>query len=395
MEKEITAALKQRSALFVLFFVTGVALSSWVTRTPDIRNLLGASIGEMGTLMLGLSCGAMVGLLGANTLIRYTSTRWVASGGVILLPTGLLLIAASCLTTSWSLMVIGLFIFGFGMGSSEIPINLEGSRLETTLNKTFLPKLHGFFSSGVTIGALIGIILTHLEFPVYWHLGCVALLIAVPILRTFAVLPDHGLDKTDETATSKASGKLVALLKDKRLWGIAIICMAMALAEGSANDWLPLLMVTGHGFDPSTSAFIYTLFALGMAIGRFFGNPFIQRYGRPVILCVSALSCAIGLGLAIFTESTPCAILSVLFWGIGASLGFPVAISAASASGNNPSKRVSFVAVGGYCAFLVGPPLLGFIGQHYGLRASMVVVLAMVVIAAILSPGTRARLPSY
>jgi len=43
------------------------------------------------------------------------------------------------------------------------------------------------------------------------------------------------------------------------------------------------------------------------------------------------------------------------------------------------------VATTGYLAFMVGPPLLGFLGEHYGLRSAMMVVLGLVIIAALVA----------
>ena len=77
--------------------------------------------------------------------------------------------------------------------------------------------------------------------------------------------------------------------------------------------------------------------------------------------------------------------MSVIFWGLGASLGFPLTISAASDTGPDAPTRVSVVATTGYLAFLVGPPLLGYLGEHYGLRSAMLVVLALVILAAIVA----------
>lgn len=82
---------------------------------------------------------------------------------------------------------------------------------------------------------------------------------------------------------------------------------------------------------------------------------------------------------------------SVLLWGIGASLGFPLALSAAGESGSDETARVSLVATIGYVAFLVGPPGLGFLGEHIGLRAAMLVVLAFVALAAVLAPAVGPR----
>ena len=77
--------------------------------------------------------------------------------------------------------------------------------------------------------------------------------------------------------------------------------------------------------------------------------------------------------------------MSVILWGLGASLGFPLTISAASDTGPDAPTRVSVVATTGYLAFLVGPPLLGFLGEHYGLRSAMLVVLGLVIIAALVA----------
>ncbi|EDD7650901.1 MFS transporter, partial [Salmonella enterica subsp. enterica serovar Enteritidis] len=57
----------------------------------------------------------------------------------------------------------------------------------------------------------------------------------------------------------------------------------------------------------------------------------------------------------------------------------------ASDTGPDAPTRVSVVATTGYLAFLVGPPLLGYLGEHYGLRSAMMVVLALVILAALVA----------
>ena len=68
-------------------------------------------------------------------------------------------------------------------------------------------------------------------------------------------------------------------------------------------------------------------------------------------------------------------------------------MSAAAESGPEPTARVGLVATAGYVAFLVGPPLLGFVGEHAGLRGAMVIVLAAVTLAFALAPALRAPEP--
>ena len=69
---------------------------------------------------------------------------------------------------------------------------------------------------------------------------------------------------------------------------IGVVVLAMAFAEGSANDWLPLLMVDGHGFSPTSGSLIYAGFTLGMTVGRFTGGWFIDRYSRVAVVRASA-----------------------------------------------------------------------------------------------------------
>jgi MFS family permease len=45
------------------------------------------------------------------------------------------------------------------------------------------------------------------------------------------------------------------------------------------------------------------------------------------------------------------------------------------------ARRVSAVATAGYTAFLVGPPVLGLIGEHVGLRSAIIVVLVAVAVS--------------
>ena len=82
-------------------------------------------------------------------------------------------------------------------------------------------------------------------------------------------------------------------------------------------------------------------------------------------------------------------VVGIVLWGAGASLGFPVGMSAAADDPRNAAARVSAVATIGYVAFLVGPPLVGFVGEHVGLLNALLMVLVLVAIAGIVSPAAR------
>ena len=386
------ATRRRRTALFLFFLVPGLSISSWVTRTPDIRDQLGASTAQMGLVLFGLSVGSMLGILSSGALVARFGTRPVMGVGTVVVIVGLAVIGCGALLSSAPMVTAGLFLSGAGMGGGEVAVNIDGAEVEQLTGRTVLPTLHGFFSLGTVVGAVVGILCTAVEFPVMWHLTAVAVVAAGMFAYAFRAIPSGvGLTKGARAAGGGTVQARPAVWKDRRLLLIGGIILAMALAEGAANDWLPLLMVDGHGVDPALGSAVYAGFAAAMSIGRFGGGFFIERFGRTPVVRASAVSAAVGLTLVIFADSPVLAGAAVLFWGLGASLGFPVALSAAGDSGPDSAARVSLVAMIGYIAFLVGPPGLGFLGDHYGLRSAMIVVLGFVAVAVFLAPAIGAR----
>ncbi|MFZ2625800.1 MAG: MFS transporter, partial [Propionibacterium sp.] len=65
---------------------------------------------------------------------------------------------------------------------------------------------------------------------------------------------------------------------------------------------------------------------------------------------------------------------------------FPVGISAAGDDPARASLRISVVSTIGYAAFLGGPPLLGFLGDHLGVLEALLAVGAVSVLAVFLAP---------
>ncbi|MFE3517228.1 MFS transporter [Streptomyces sp. NPDC059166] len=386
------ATSRRRTALFLFFLIPGLSVSSWVTRTPDIRDQLGASTAQMGLILFGLSVGSMLSILMSGALVARFGTRPVMGVGTALFVVSIAVIGVGTLLASAPTVTLGLLLFGLGMGGGEVAVNIDGAEVEQITGRTVLPTLHGFFSLGTVVGACAGILCTAVEFPVEWHLGVVALLTAGMFGYGIRAIPSGvGRTRGARPADGGTAPARAAVWKDRRLLLIGGIILAMALAEGAANDWLPLLMVDGHGVDPALGSAVYAGFAAAMTLGRFCGTFLIDRFGRALVVRASALSAALGLTLVIFADSPVLAGAAVLLWGLGASLGFPVALSAAGDSGPDPAARVSLVAMMGYIAFLVGPPSLGFLGDHYGLRAAMVVVLCFVAVAVFLAPAIGGR----
>jgi fucose permease len=381
---------RRRLSLFALFFVPGVAIASWVTRTPAIRDALGASTAEMGFVLFGLSVGSMAGVLCSGALVARFGTRPVIATGMSLVVLSMPVIGLGAALSVPAFVTAGLVLFGLGMGGGEVAMNVEGAEVERAWGRPVMPALHGCFSLGTVVGATAGIVFTATDFSVVWHLvivGVVTTAILVVAVRGVVAGTGRMPRGADASHVRRDRGAALRLWRDPKLLLIGGIVLAMALAEGTANDWLPLVMVDGHGFDPALGSTVFAVFAASMTIGRFAGGPVIERFGRAKVLAASAAAGAVGLALVAFVDHQVVAGAAVVLWGLGASLGFPVAMSAAGDSGPNAAARVSLVATLGYVAFLVGPPVLGLLGEEFGLRNALIVPLVFVAVAIFFTPA--------
>jgi MFS family permease len=374
-------------ALFALYLVPGLALSSWITRTPAIRDALGATTAGMGLLFFCLAAGSMVGVLAATPLVLRVGTRATITATLALWIGGTLAIAVGTELGLVAPVAAGLVSFGLGLGSAEIAFNIDGAEVERLRGRPVLPYLHGAFSLGTVIGGTGGILATALGVSAVLQLGVAAGVATIVALVAVRLLP-HGYGRSVPVARD-GGGPRVRWL-DSRVIRIGAVVLVLALAEGTANDWLPLVMVDGHGLDEATGSIVYTTFAAAMTVGRIGGPRVLAVVPRVTVVAGSATLAGLGI-LGIVLAPTPAlAYAAVVLWGLGAALAFPVCISAAGEGDPATSaRRVGAVAATGYIGFLAGPAALGMLGEHVGIRLALLAVLALVGVAAVLSPAVR------
>ncbi|MDI9219446.1 MFS transporter [Pantoea sp. EA-12] len=372
-------------------FLPGFTWASWVSRTPYMRDILHASTEMMGMILFGFSCGSMLCVLLAGKLIAHFGTSRVMRYGFALLLFGIVVMLSSLLLHNAYAVFASLVLLGGGTALVDVVINVEGAAFERLIGKSIMTTIHGFFSFGTLIGALSGLAMTAADISITWHF---ALMVVVNLMIISAALPHLPATSDSERSEHQHSGGFLAQvwheLRDRQLLVLGVVILAMALAEGSANDWLPLLMIDGHNLNHTQSTLVYAGFTAGMTVGRFLGGYVVDRLGRVWVLRASAFSAALGLTMVIFSNNSCLAAATVLFWGVGASLGFPLTVSAAG-DGKNSAIRVTLAATLGYLAFLVGPPGLGFIGEHAGLRMAMLPVLVMVLLALMCAGAAGAK----
>lgn len=381
-----------RNALFVIFALCGVGLASWAARIPAVSVALKIDTAQLGVLLFGIAVGSIAGLIASGHLVATFGTKRIILITLLIAPVGLIIAAAGVsVFGSFALAAAGLVVLGASIGICDVAMNVSGAANERAIGTTVMPIYHAFFSAGTIVGAALGALAEALQLPLVIHLGILgALVMATVIWVVRYLLPEGG--GTDHAVTPEGTDdwrKRLAIWRDPRTLFIGLIVLGMAFTEGSANDWLSYAMVHGHNTDATTGAVVFGVFVTAMTVGRLSGVRLLDRYGRVPVLRASAALAAVGLLMLIFIPVLWVAVIGVIFWGLGASLGFPVGMSAAADDPRTAAARVSAVATIGYVAFLVGPPVIGFLGNHFGILHGLLLVLVLVALAGAVSGAAR------
>ncbi len=376
---ELTTA---RNAVGLTFFLNGLVFASWVSRIPEVRSSFDLTNGQLGLVLLAIALGSVVALPTTGAVITALGTVRVVRLGATAATAGMLA-AALGLGHVLAVTVAGLFVYGLGIGVWDVAMNVEGAEVERGLGRTIMPRFHAGFSGGTVVGALVGALLVELSVPAAAHLGAVVLLSVALVWRTSpAFLPI--VETHEEQRTSAARAWL-----EPRTLLIGVMVLALAMTEGTANDWLAVALVDGHDVSHAVGVAGFAVFVLAMTAGRLAGTGLIDRFGRVSVLWGTMVLAGAGVLLIVFADAPALVVTGIVLWGVGASLGFPVGMSAAADDPLRAASRVSVVSTIGYAAFLAGPPFLGFVGDEVGTLKALLVVAVLLMPAALVVPAAR------
>jgi MFS family permease len=374
-----------RNAVAATFFLNGFAFATWASRIPSVRHDLGLSPGHLGLLLLAGSLGSVLSLPTSGGSVQRFGARRVVVAAALVEAVGMVLLAVGAGALHLvAVTAVGLFLVGLGTGTWDVAMNVEGAEVERRLRRSIMPRFHAAFSLGTVAGAAVGAAVTYAGIGVEWHVAAVGVLVALlgfVVVRGFLVV-------APDTDASSARTALSAWAEPRTLL-IGVMVLALALTEGVANDWLAVAMVDGYGAAAWLGSAAFALFVAAMTCGRVAGTVVLDAYGRQAVLWTTMAVAAVGVLLVVLGQLPVVVGLGIVLWGLGASLGFPVGMSAAADDPRRAAARVSVVSTIGYTAFLGGPPLLGWIGSQVGVLHALLVVSVVLVPSALVVPASR------
>lgn len=382
-------------ATFAVFIASGFAFASWASRIPAVKIHLGLDPDQLGLVLLSIAAGSVVSLPITGWVIHRCSTRTTVAGMALLLSTGLVVIGVGYVT-GVPLVLVGLFLLGFGNGAWDVAMNVQGADVERHLGHAIMPRFHAGYSLGTVVGALVGAVAEAVGVPVVVHLSVVAVVTATTVLvASRHYLADDQADgrTTDAEGLTRGPG-VFARWREPRTLLIGLFVLAFAFAEGTGNDWISVAFIDGYHVRAAVGTLGYATFLAAMTSGRWVGPALLDRFGRVAVVRTLAAVAVVGLLLFVFGHAPGVAFAGALLWGVGVSLCFPVGMSAAADDPAASAARVSVVASIGYCAFLGGPPLIGFLASRAGVLHAFIAVAVLVAVAASLAAVLRPAAPA-
>lgn len=388
--------VRWRTAIFAIFLASGLSIATWASRVPDIKLALEVDKAQVGMLLLGAGIASIIGISTSPAIMARTGARLGMMVSIFTFASGVALIGIGAnVLGSYAVVLIGLVLFGLGNGCVDVMMNVEATAIEQHSGKTILPLFHAFFSFGTVIGAGLGALAAQLQIDVFTHTLVIAVLIATIGVVSISSVPrrrealDPTADDGEKPHWRERMHVALSAWREPRTYAIGVVMLGMSFAEGGANDWLALGVAEDHGGGTALGAAALATFSVAMTVVRVFGGPLVDRFGRVAVLRILAVAAASGILLFILAPSLPLVFVGAALWGVGASLGFPLGMSAAADDPAKAAARVSAAATIGYISFLGGPPVLGFISEHIGLLNTLFILVGLVVLSGLFSGAAR------
>lgn len=386
-------AVSAKRAVAVTFAANGLAFGSWASRTPAVKADLHLDASGLGLLLICISIGSLTALPLSGPLVQRIGPGRAVLSSAAAEASGFVIAALGLSAGRVGIVGAGLALAGLGVGTWDVAMNVEGAAVERRLGRTVMSRFHAAWSLGSVAGAGVGAAFAARDVTVSAQLVMTAVVLAILAVVGVSRYPTFQ-PRTQPLALRQdgARTSVAAVWRNGRTLLVGVMVLAFAFTEGVANDWMAVAVVDGLGSSDAVGAIAFGCFVAAMTLARLIGGTGLDRWGRVAVLRSSACVAAVGLLLVIASPVLVLVLAGALLWGAGSALGFPTGVSAAADDVPRAALHVSVVSSIGYTAFLAGPPIVGFLGDAYGIRHGLYVVL--VALALALATSAWARPPS-
>jgi predicted MFS family arabinose efflux permease len=369
-------------SIVVQFFINGAVTASFVSRSPEIRDRIGVSVGQFGLLMtLAGAFGVLSSMFAGRIVERLSTRRVLIFGGAI----AVLALPLIGLASTAPVYLVAVSAFMFCDVLIDISMNLQGSWISARRHVPVMNRLHGVWSVGALIGGLGAAQASAAGLSLVAHLSIVGI-VAVGLL----VLVVRGLLPEDEERHADAAPvDAAAIVGRARFAPLAVLVMAGVTAivmEQAGGDWATFRLTDDFGASDATASLAFVAFMLGMSIARIGGDFAQVGLGRETVHRVSLVAATVGLAVASLVPNQRVVMLGFGLTGLGVATFLPKLYDDAARVPGRPGAGLGAMTSGTQIARLAVPSLIGVLagtGLSVGSAIAIVALPSAIAFAAL------------
>ncbi len=362
------------------FAAMGVVWGTFAAVLPDLKAMLGVDETQLGLLMFMTPIAAVCAML--------LAPRIGAGLGRVALPVSAGAMALAFMLPGHAAVIwmfpLAMLACGAATGLTDVLMNARVAALENARGLHLMNLTHAAYSFGYAGAAMATGAMRSWGWSPAWVMGITAFCALVLALLTI-----------------ERDGRIAGLMAPKgraagRLGLVPVIGGGMVLiafmTENAAENWSALHIEKTLGGSPAEGAAGPAAMALTMGFARLAGQGIVARVNPYWLMRGGAVVAACGALIAAGAVSPFMAYAGFIVMGIGASVIAPTAFSLVGrqAAPEARARAVARATLLGYFGYFFGPPLVGFLGGTFGLRAAFVFA-AVMLCAIIVLVGLMAR----
>lgn len=387
MQNPYLSYASARLACMFYFMAPGLAYGLVTSRMPALKNMTGATEGELGIILLCFGLSALIGLAFAPRLIAKISAKTTLLASSLACMVFVVLVSFS--SSVW-FFGIAMALLGICMGLCDVTMNVQGVEVERAYKKSSMNILHAGYNIGAAAAACAGSIFAATNFGVWVNFVLPVAVMAGMLWWAEPRLVTGNLEKPERSESSP----LVSVGPKKRLpflvWVCGLLCVCCYVSEGSVGEWGSLYLHQEKAAPESIAALVFAGFSICSLLCRLVADRLRNNFGDFLVSTAGATLALAGMLTVLSSSSWSICLIGYAMMGLGQAPIVPIAFSRAGAiKGVSTARATSLVSLLAYVGLLFAPPAFGLSAEHFGLHTALCAVPVLLTITVLLAflPG--------
>lgn len=371
----------------LLFASNGAMFASLLPWYPTLMREWGLSESVFGFVVACFALGSILSSAAPAPIVRKLGPLRTVMVGTVLMAT--VLVAGVTTLTGGAMLAVLLLLVGFSDPIVDVAQNIVAVRVQQRAGFSVMSSLHAAWSLGAAAsGALATVAVGKLSMPVHIALACVVAIVMAACGCWLVGHVDYAAAPSGQPHPQRLSTVWLVL-------PVVVVAISGTVVEEVANSWAALMATELAGVSIAQSGLALTVMLGSQCIGRFLGDPMINRWGRVAVARFGGVLIAIG-GVLAMTATTPTQFfVGVAAAGFGCATIVPSAFTAAAhIPGLSEGAGLTVVSWLMRIGFLAASPIIGVVASATSLRIALGILLigglTIVMLGGRLDPQAKA-----